>query len=172
MNAAFAVIPVLLIRYGLLALVNRGALKRAAHFAPLIGREKAAYWVYQISTLAMLVYLFFLRIEPGSALFTSGLVMYALGLILYAVSTVHFARPGADGVNRKGLYKFSRNPMYAAYFIVFLGCAALTSSWIFLALLTVFQVSAHFIIRAEERWCLRQFGDAYASYMQEVRRYI
>jgi hypothetical protein len=39
MIAILTVIPLLLIRYGLLACVSKEALKRAALFAPLIGRE-------------------------------------------------------------------------------------------------------------------------------------
>jgi len=49
MNAVLTVIPIILIRYGLLSIVNKEALKRAGLFAPVIGREKVAYWVYQIS---------------------------------------------------------------------------------------------------------------------------
>jgi len=67
MNAIFTVIPILLIRYGLLGLVNKNALKRAALFAPIIGKEKAAFWVYQITTILILVYLFFLKINFGSS---------------------------------------------------------------------------------------------------------
>ena len=40
MNAVLTVIPIILIRYGLLSIVNKEALKRAGLFAPVIGREK------------------------------------------------------------------------------------------------------------------------------------
>ena len=50
--------------------------------------------------------------------------------------------------------------------------ALLTASALLLTLVLVFQVSAHWIIRAEERWCLERFGAAYARYMQKVRRYL
>ena len=76
------------------------------------------------------------------------------------------------GMNRNGIYKFSRNPMYVAYFICFAGMAVLTRSLVLLAVVMVFQVSAHWIILAEERWCMEKFGTAYGQYMKEVRRYI
>ncbi len=44
-------LPFLLVRFGLLAAKNRQALPRAAHFAPMQGREKIAYAVYQLATL-------------------------------------------------------------------------------------------------------------------------
>jgi len=51
MNAAFLLIPLILIRYGLLFVLNKSALKRAAFFPPMIGSEKAALGIYQFSTL-------------------------------------------------------------------------------------------------------------------------
>lgn len=172
MNAIFTVIPILLIRYGLLGLVNKNALKRAALFAPIIGNEKAAFWVYQITTILILVYLFFLKIDTGAGWFYAGIALYSLGIVLYAISTINYAKPDRNGMNLKGIFKISRNPMYVAYFIIFLGCAVLTESWILFGLLIVFQISAHWIILSEERWCMQQFGEEYKKYMDNVRRYI
>ena len=71
---------------------------------------------------------------------------------------VNFSFPDETGFNRRGLYRFSRNPMYVAYFICFAGMAFLTRSGILLGLVILFQISAHWIILAEERWCIRKFG--------------
>ena len=49
--------------------------------------------------------------------------------------------------------------------------ALLTRSVLLLGLVVIFQISAHWIILAEERWCLDQFGEKYARYMSEVNRY-
>ena len=172
MNAFLIVIPILLIRYGLLSIINKEALKRAGFFAPLIGREKAAFWVYQITTILTLLYLLLLKIRTDSDWFYIGLVIYSLGMVLYAVSIVNYAKPKMNGINLNGLYRISRNPMYIAYFIYFLGGVLLTHSWILLALLLVFQISAHWIILSEERWCIKKFGEEYMKYMNKVRRYI
>ena len=40
-----------------------------------------------------------------------------------------------------------------------------------MALVIMFQISAHWIILSEERWCLDRFGEAYEEYMKKVRRY-
>lgn len=111
------------------------------------------------------------RIQTGSALFYSGLVIYVLGVFLYGASIVDFARPAASGVRVHGLYRLSRNPMYIAYFVCFLGCALLIRSWVMLGILVVFQASMHWLILSEERWCVRRFGDEYIAYMGSVRRY-
>lgn len=63
-------LPFLLVRFGLLAAKNRQALPRAAHFAPMQGREKIAYAVYQLATLGILL-----------ALLTRSWVLLALVLV-------------------------------------------------------------------------------------------
>ncbi|MBA2841312.1 protein-S-isoprenylcysteine O-methyltransferase Ste14 [Methanococcus maripaludis] len=172
MNAFLTVIPIILIRYGLLSMVNKEALKRAGLFAPVIGREKIAYWVYQISTILILLYLLFLKIRADSEWFYIGLVIYSLGIILYGVSIINYAKPKMSGINLNGLYQVSRNPMYIAYFLSLLGCVFLTQSMILLVLVICFQISAHWIILSEERWCIKEFGEEYLKYMDRVRRYI
>lgn len=172
MNAGFTVIPIILLRYILLGLLSREALSRAAHFAPLIGKERAAYWVYQLTGLGAIVYLFFLTVKADSFWFFAGLGVYILGTALYAISVINYAKPKTSGINTGGLYRLSRNPMYAAYFIYFTGCAMMARSLILLAILIIFQISTHVMIIAEERWCIEKFGDEYREYMKRVRRYI
>ena len=74
-------IPFLLVRFGLLSILGRGAVLRAAYFAALQKREKAAYWVYQLSTAAIFLSLFFLRIRTApSGLYAAGIAVYAATL--------------------------------------------------------------------------------------------
>lgn len=172
MNAFLLVIPFILIRFVLLSIIDKEALKRASFFAPLIGKEKVAYGFYQISTILIFIYLCFLKITTDSFWYYVGLVIYGLGILLCIVSVLNFARPAENGINLKGFYQVSRNPMYVANFIYFLGCVLLTQSFILSAILIVFQISAHWIILSEERWCVKEFGEEYIDYMNHVRRYI
>lgn len=166
-------LPFFLIRFGLLSQLDRQAIRRAAHFAPLIGKEKIAYWLYQCSNAAIVIGLFFFPIQRSPVwLFRVGLAVYLAGLILLTAAVVNFAAPDANGVNQNGLYRRSRNPMYVAYFIFFIGCVLLTQSPILLAFVLLFQITAHWIILAEERWCVQTFGSAYLQYMERVRRYL
>ncbi len=172
MNGFLLLIPLLLIRYGLLRLMNKEALRRAAFFPPTEGKEKTAALFYQTATAVLFLMMFFLKIKSDSPWFVSGAVLYGLGILLCALSMLAFAKPARSGINRGGLYRFSRNPIYVAYFIYFLGCVLLTRSVLLLAALIVFQVSAHWIILSEERWCIMTFGEEYIEYMKTVRRYL
>ena len=172
MNGFLLLIPFILIRFGLLSILSKDGLRRAAFFAPLIGKEKAAYWFYQVSNILIFVYPAFLKITLDSHWLYAGFTVYGVGLFLCIASVLSFAKPAGNGLNLTGLYRYSRNPMYVAYFIYFFGCVLLTRSLLLFAFLVIFQISAHWIILSEERWCIGRFGQAYKTYMREVRRYI
>lgn len=173
MNGFLLLVPFFIIRFGLLSKLSASALQRAARFAPMQGKEKIAYYVYQVSNVGIVLYPFFLTVRITHAwYFFAGLLCYLLGLCLCAASMVSFSSPDHTGLNINGIYRFSRNPMYVAYFVCFIGMALLTQSWVLLAMVLLFQISAHWIILAEERWCLEQFGVVYERYMQRVRRYV
>lgn len=169
--AALLLIPFFLLRFGLMAWLDKSALPRAAAFAPMKGGERIAYWVYQLSNAALMVALFFLDFTGGIWLW-AGAVLYLEGCGLLAASVAAFCSPRESGINDQGIYRFSRHPMYVAYFFIFMGCAAMTASLLMLALTLCFQVSAHWIIRAEERWCVDEFGGEYLDYMKKVRKYL
>ena len=173
MNGFLLLIPFFILRFGLLLALNPKAVPRAAYFAPMRGAERCAYVIYQLSNLGLFFSLLFLRVDVDfSALFWCGIICYLAGLCLCAASVSAFSSPDEAGLNTNGVYRFSRNPMYVAYFICFAGMALLTRSFLLLGLVLIFQISAHWIILAEERWCLEQFGDAYAQYRKRVRRYL
>lgn len=172
MNGLILLIPFFLIRFGLLLCLNKEAVKRAAHFAPLQGFEVIAYWIYQIFNIGIFVYLAFLKIsDKMNWLSAFGLGCYLIGLVLCIVTMVNFSSPEGNGLNAKGLYKYSRNPMYLSYFICFVGMSILTKSIILFCMVIVFQMSSHWIILSEERWCIERIGADYKKYMKKVRRY-
>lgn len=171
MNAVLLVIPLFIIRFGLLGMINKSALRRAAFFAPLEGRERMAYFFYQVLNIMIILYPLFLKIQTKQPRLLVGSFVYILGIVVLVISTIAFAKPNYSGLNANGIYKLSRNPMYVGYFIYFLGCVVLTNSMVLLIILLVFQISAHWIILSEERWCIQKFGSNYVSYMKRVNRY-
>lgn len=71
MNCFFLWVPFFLIRFGLMSCLDKSAVRRAAQFAPMRGPEKAAYWVYQLSTAALILHSPFLRVgRESTALFS------------------------------------------------------------------------------------------------------
>ena len=171
MIGVILLVPLILTRYVLLYIVDKTAFRCAAFFPPVEKGEKAAIVVYQISALLFVIYLCFLRVVSEAPWFISGLAVFGLGILLCLVSTLNYARPKGNGINVSGIYAVSRNPMYIAYFVYFLGCVLLTRSLLLFLILVILQVTTHWMIKSEERWCVNQFGDEYREYMKRVRRY-
>jgi protein-S-isoprenylcysteine O-methyltransferase Ste14 len=171
-NGIILVLPIILVRFFLLASLNKDAVIRAAFYPPTIGIEKIAYMVNILTTFLLLGVPFFLKINLHGILGFEGLGLLTMGLVFYIIAIIQFARPNSIGLNTTGLYSISRNPMYVAFFLYFLGCCMVTSSLLLLIILAVFQISVHFLIISEERWCKKKFGETYLEYMVKVRRYI
>ena len=173
MSGFILLLPFFLIRFGVLSLINKKSVQRAAHFAPVQGKEVIAYWLYQVSTLGIIVYTLFLHIKVDfSILFYTGLTFYDVGLTALFIAIINFSSPNNIGLNTKGIYRISRNPMYVSYFLCFIGIALLAQSVLLFCMVLIFQISAHWIILAEERECSKKFGISYEQYMRKVRRYI
>lgn len=173
MNGILLLLPFFFIRFGLLSKLDKQAVQRAAHFAPMSKQEKPAYWIYQISNVGIIIYMCFLSIKFDTSWQSwIGGIVTILGLMLLAIAVIDFARPVVDGLHTNGSYRFSRNPMYVAYFVYFCGCALWTGSLLLFLFVLIFQCSAHWIILAEERWCIQRFGETYRMYQKKVRRYI
>lgn len=171
MNGLILLLPFTCARFIVPALADPGTLGRAARFAPMYGRERWAYWAYQLTTAAMILCLPALRVTLAwTWTLAAGLACYAAGTALCAAACLSFAR--CDGLCTGGVYRFSRNPMYVAYPLCFAGMALLTRSAALMALTLAFQISARWIVRAEERECARRFGDSYARYAAAARRWL
>ena len=119
-----------------------------------------------------------LRVGPvsiiGMALATSGIVLIAIALGLFRTSKTRPEpwQPASSLVNR-GLYRFTRNPMYLGMAMLSLGIAmAFTSlSGVFLALAALLIIDRAVVTR-EEAYLKRRFGQDYVAYMARVRRWL
>ena len=115
-----------------------------------------------------------LRLPAGALLLVAG-----LGLI-----AICFRRFKAAGTNvptwmpttalvTSGPYRFSRNPIYLALTLVYLGLALLYGSlWPLVLLAPLLIVMRYGVIGREERYLEGKFGDAYRAYRSSVRRWI
>jgi protein-S-isoprenylcysteine O-methyltransferase Ste14 len=72
-----------------------------------------------------------------------------------------------------GAYRLSRNPMYTGLAIAYLGLALLFGSWWPLAVWPLVIVAIrHLVIRPEEQYLTRRFGQLYTDYQSRVRRWL
>lgn len=108
-----------------------------------------------------------------------GLVLAGLALAGWGVVTFRRARTAiiphypASRVVDGGPYRFTRNPMYTGFTVVYLGVAALLgSAWPLLLLPLVLVALVRLVIAREERYLRAAFGADYEGYCARVRRWL
>jgi len=73
----------------------------------------------------------------------------------------------------EGIYRYSRNPMYVAGGLIFLGIATLLGTWpFFLAWAAMGLVLDQVFIPWEEKGMEQLFGEDYVNYKKSIRRWI
>lgn len=110
-----------------------------------------------------------------------GIVIGVSGLLLALVAEIHFARAGTSPIPIRpstafvtgGPYRFTRNPMYVALGLLYLGLPLILGyAWPYLFFpLAILGMNA-FVIRKEERYLGEKFGEPYRRYREAVRRWL
>ncbi len=166
--------PFLLLRFGLLGRLGKGRTGPRRPHSPMGGRERLAYWVYQLSSAGVLVCLCAQRAEvDGAWHFWAGLCPVPFGVALCAGGGGEFRKALPRALSGRTASTGSPQPHVVSYFVYFAGVRPadpLPGS--LAALVLLFQLSEHWIILAEERWCREQFGAPYEAYRKRVRRYL
>ena len=79
----------------------------------------------------------------------------------------------ADALVNRGMFAHSRNPLYVANLLLFLGLAIVHNGWaMYLIVLPFFVVAYVCIVAAEEAYLVERFGAAYAEYRRRVPRWM
>jgi len=78
---------------------------------------------------------------------------------------------GKHELRTSGIYKISRNPMYASFIFLNTATFLFLPSILLLAVMLYGMVVHHFIILGEEKFLDGEFGDEYRKYKAQVPRY-
>ena len=156
----------------ILMLIHRGTTEKLQP-VPHSETEKKVYPLIWITWLPVFIYSIFLPLKLGTIWFYVGLPIALLGVITYTLSMVPWATTRIDNEPlAKGLYRYSRHPMYITQFVMFMGVGIASASWIFLLFSIVYTVLSLIIALPEERYCLEKYGDAYRKYMNRTPRWV
>ncbi|UAY56308.1 methyltransferase family protein [Arachidicoccus terrestris] len=115
--------------------------------------------------------------------YTTQFIGWVLGLIGIGVglmTLVQFIRSrntivtikSAHSLQTKGVYAYSRNPLYVSLFFVYFGAAIFWGNW-WTFILSPFlgMIMKLYVIKREERYLKRRFGKLYKNYKRNVRRW-
>ena len=115
------------------------------------------------------------------ASYVAGVALAAGGFVMIAIGTRRFAAAGTNipptlpttALVVDGIYGRTRNPLYLGTTLIYLGLSVAAGSLgaigLLVPLLWVINVG---VVKREERYLERKFGDAYRDYKARVRRWI
>jgi protein-S-isoprenylcysteine O-methyltransferase Ste14 len=154
-------------------LINKEVVKKGiATDMPLNKTEKKISSITSFLFYALVAYTIFLPLKLDTVWFLAGFLIYLLGAIIETIAMLDFFTTAVDKPVTKGIYRFSRNPMYFGMFLIFGGTGIACVSWVFLLLTAVFVILLHISVASEERSCLQKYGNAYREYMNKTPRWI
>jgi protein-S-isoprenylcysteine O-methyltransferase Ste14 len=110
----------------------------------------------------------------GFPLIGSGLVVGAAAVrtMRRSGTNVNPSEP-ATALVTNGPFRFSRNPIYLTFTLLYSGVAILANAlWVALPLPIILVVIQRGVIEREERYLERRFGTAYRQYKDGVRRWL
>ena len=113
-------------------------------------------------------------IVPTLLLSSFAFALSGIAVFRRAGTTVHPMNPQeASTLVTDGVYRISRNPMYAALAMLLAGWAVFLANAVALLLVPAFIIYMNrFQIIPEERALAAKFGDGYAAYAASVRRWL
>lgn len=109
----------------------------------------------------------------------AGFVLYIIGLILFIFAIVQLGSSIRVGLpdektilKTRGLYRFTRNPIYVSIYIVCLGSCLIVIHPINCGAFLLAMLIHHAIIKKEEEFLEKRFGNEWMEYCKKVPRYI
>jgi len=115
-----------------------------------------------------------LRLPVGGLLvaMAAALFSYSISQFRTAGTPVPSNKP-TTAIVRTGPYRFSRNPIYLAFFALHLGLAICVNSlWLIATLIATVAIIAVVVVPREERYLTGRFGTEYLEYKASVRRWL
>jgi protein-S-isoprenylcysteine O-methyltransferase Ste14 len=89
-----------------------------------------------------------------------------------AGTNINPTRP-ATTIVTSGPFRFSRNPLYLALTLIYLGLTLAFNTWWGIVVLIPLLLTMHrAVVLREERYLEQKFGEGYRQYRSKVRRYI
>jgi protein-S-isoprenylcysteine O-methyltransferase Ste14 len=100
--------------------------------------------------------------------------LMGIGLLLFVIGfgQIYWAKFRKRGAIVGGLYRFIRHPQYAALSIFGLGMALFWSRMIVIIAYVSMLFVYYLLAKAEERECLRKYGESYRAYLDKTGRFL
>ena len=137
--------------------------------------KKRMFVSWYISLFGLIVFSLFISVQNG-LLLVIGSIFYLGGITMNLIAMYTFSDL-PEKLNTKGIYRFSRNPMYVGGFSFLLGLCIMGWSFsvtygFFVLIFFRWILITHQTVKKEETFLLHKYGDEYKKFKQKIPRYI
>lgn len=109
----------------------------------------------------------------------TGIMITALGVSIFILAIIFMKSSWRVGIDKNtkttlvtdGIYKFSRNPAFVGFNLMFIGLFTTYANIFTLIVLLINILAFHLLILQEEKHLFSMFGDEYERYKRKVPRY-
>jgi len=170
MNAWMLIIPLIIFWiYGVKFLFSK---RMSDYIPPSHTKEKILSNVLIVVMFGSFIYSVFMPFKIGTIWFSFGFIVYVAGLILIMITMLNFATTPLDKPVTKGVYRYSRNPMFIAWFLIYFGIAIACISWLYILITILFIIIVNHSSTFEEAITLKHYGKPYKEYMEKTPKWI
>jgi protein-S-isoprenylcysteine O-methyltransferase Ste14 len=117
--------------------------------------------------------------QPGALWAGLALIALGVGTAIWGARAMLAADTNIDptlpttAVVTSGPFRFSRNPLYLALTLLYIGLTLAFNTWWGIVMLVPLLIIMHRgVVRREERYLEQKFGESYRQYRSKVRRYL
>ena len=147
--------------------------KRMPDSPPLKSRKDRFISNFLVVTMFFsFFYSIFVPFKLGTIWFYIGLLFYIGSSVLIIVALINFATTPMDKPVTRGVYRFSRNPMFIAFFLFYFSIALACISWVYLLITILFILIMLYLSPFEEAITLGHYGKEYKEYMKKTPKWI
>ena len=164
--ACFFLIPYLLM------LINKKAFNKGGNPPDMSKRETIIGYIATIIVYIAYLYSIFLPFKLGTAWFYIGLIIFLLAVVILVTAIINFITTPIDRAVTKGIYSYSRHPLYLSNLLALIGIGIATVSWVILLAAIIFLILVNIVINSEERYCKEKYGDTYKEYLSKTPKWI
>jgi len=108
-----------------------------------------------------------------------GITFCYIGLFIFLMALISFGKSWRIGIDENdsnelitsGMFRYSRNPIFLFMDLYFMGIMLIYPNIVFIVVTVCMIIGIHLQIIREEKFLLNKFGEKYAKYKKQTRRY-
>lgn len=117
------------------------------------------------------------QIPEGQVVRIVSAIIFAVGTVLLLIAWFGLGTKPSLGMdenrlNTSRLYNYSRNPQLVAYGLMLVAITILYFSWLTVVWMLLYLITSYFMVKSEEAFLEKKYGQEYKAYCNAVRRII